>query len=100
MVSTVTKAVAYGEVGLAVLLTVVSLASFHDLQIPETDLHARYTEWTPLVLMLAVPLAVSFWLSGLALIRGWRSRWIMQLVPAVTIVCVVAFLWWADNAAR
>ena len=100
MISAATRAVAYSEVAIAAFLTVVCLASVLDLQIPESDPRFRYTEWTPLVLMLALPLAVSLWLSGLALIRGWRSRWLMQIVPAVALVGIAAFLWWADNAGR
>ncbi len=100
MALSVAKAVAYGEFVVAVLLTVAGIASVRDLFIPEFDPRSRYTEWTPLALMLAVPLAISFWLSGLALVRGWRSRWLMQLVPVVTIICAAAFLMWADHGVR
>ena|SRR2546425_225046 len=100
MALSIAKAVAYGELVVAVLLTVAGLASVQDLFIPEIDPRFRYTEWAPLALMLAVPLAISFWLSGVALVRGWRSRWLMQLAPAVVIVCVAAFLVWADHGTR
>ena len=93
------KILAWVELLLAALLTFVAFRSLWSMFMPPSDpLEANYGEWAPLVLAVTAPVAASFWLTGIALLRNWRFRWIAHAVPLVVILCMALFLRWLDRA--
>jgi hypothetical protein len=87
------------ELLLAALLTFVAFRSLWFMYMPLSDpLDASHGELAPIVLAVTAPVAASFWLTGIALLRNWRFRWIAHAVPPVVIVCIALVLRWLDRA--
>ena len=91
----VPTAAAWAELFLAAILTFVSLESLWGAFLPDSDPRARYEEWSWLAFLATTPLAASLWLTGIALLRNWRLRWVAHAVPGMLLLCTGLLLWWA-----
>jgi hypothetical protein len=89
------------EVLLAALLMFAALRSLSVMLFPASDpLKAAHEEWSLLVLMITAPIAASLLLTSVALLRNWRSRWILHAVPPAFVVCAWLVLLWLDRGAH
>jgi len=91
------RVIAWIELCLAVALTYLSATSAWDVFLAPRDPHYRgYDEVTWLAFLLSTSLAISFWICGTALFRGWRQRWTLHLLPI--LVVIAACSWWLRYA--
>ena len=54
-------------------------------------------EWGTIVLPVYLLVAASFGWAGYALLVMNHKPWLHQVIPAVAILLISAFLFWADN---
>jgi hypothetical protein len=88
------RVVAWIELCVAAILTLVSAASAWEVFVAPADPHrVGYGEVAWLALLLETPLAVSFWICAVALLRGWRRRWLFHILPVAVIAACCSPLW-------
>jgi|SRR5688572_3525569 len=92
------KVLAGVEVLVAALLTYVALRSLWGTLLgPADPLEAAHEEWSPVVLMVTAPIAASLWLTVVALLRNWRSRWMLHAIPPAVVICMWLILLGLDR---
>ena len=93
------RVVAWIELCLAAVLTYIGAASAWEVFFTPVDpRRVGYGEVSWLAFVLATPLAVSLWICGTALFRGWRRRWVLHLLPTVVVIAACVFPLWLRYA--
>ena len=80
------KILACVELLLAALLTFGALRSLWDILFGPSNPIEAADAWSLPVLMITAPIAASLWLTGAALLRNWRTRWVLHAIPPVLIL--------------
>jgi hypothetical protein len=76
------RAIGYLELGIAVLLSLICVVFAWGTFRP-----AEGSVDSPLpYIYLTLPLAVAFWICGIALLKGWRYRWRLHALPVLALI--------------
>ncbi|MBI5845673.1 MAG: hypothetical protein HZB23_13510 [Deltaproteobacteria bacterium] len=70
----------------------LSITALIELLIPPEHIHMCEGAWTWVFFFAFTPLTVSLIFSGLALLKNYRYKWFLQLLPCVVIAGIAAFI--------
>jgi hypothetical protein len=90
------KIIGFTELVFAILTGIVCIASFKTAFFPSEQTHWEEPGWAIMNLIIIAPLSVSVAVSGLALLKDFRRKWLYQILPVIVLVCIAIFFWWAD----
>jgi len=80
------RVIGYLELGIAVLLSLICVVFAWATFRPAQGLD-HYGVDSPLpYVYLTLPLAVAFWICGIALLKDWRYRWRLHALPVLALI--------------
>ena len=90
------KIVGYLELVFAAMAGFVCASSFKTAFFPSDNTHWEAPGWALMIFILITPLALSFGISGFALIKSFRRKWLFHIFPIFAVIAISIFFWWAD----
>lgn len=94
--SKIVKIIGISELFLAALAAIVCLASFKTAFFPSEGTHWETPGWALMNFLIITPFALSVAISGAALIKSFKWKWLYHIFPVIILIGVVIFFWWAD----
>ncbi len=91
------KIIGFAEVAFAGFAGIFCILAIKTAFFPSEDTHWESPGWSLLILILIAPLSVSTAIAGLALIKRFRRKWAYQILPAMVLIGISIFFWWADK---